>query len=74
MPANHPGSKRFRVREERELRRELLIAPYPELGLVAMDGPDDPEPSLVLEAGRITITGKASELATDDRVRQAYLG
>ena len=28
----------------------------------------------VLEAGRITITGKASDLATDDRVRQAYLG
>ncbi len=28
----------------------------------------------VLEAGRITITGKAADLATDDRVRQAYLG
>jgi branched-chain amino acid transport system ATP-binding protein len=28
----------------------------------------------VLEAGRITISGPASELATDDRVRQAYLG
>jgi branched-chain amino acid transport system ATP-binding protein len=28
----------------------------------------------VLEAGRITISGGASELATDDRVRKAYLG
>jgi branched-chain amino acid transport system ATP-binding protein len=28
----------------------------------------------VLEAGRITLTGKASDLFNDDRVRQAYLG
>ena len=28
----------------------------------------------VLEAGRVTISGPASELANDDRVRQAYLG
>ena len=47
------GSSRFRSREKRELRRELLIAPYPELGLVAMDGPDDPEPSLAIEDGRV---------------------
>jgi propanediol dehydratase large subunit len=53
LPEITPGSKRFRSREQRELRRELLIAPYPELGLVAMDGPNDPEPSLVVEAGRI---------------------
>ena len=31
-------SERFVFREARELRRELLISPYPELGLVAMDG------------------------------------
>ena len=47
------GSERFRSREQRELRRELLIAPYPELGLIAMDGPDDPEPSLVIEEERV---------------------
>jgi branched-chain amino acid transport system ATP-binding protein len=28
----------------------------------------------VLEAGRVTISGRADELANDDRVRQAYLG
>jgi branched-chain amino acid transport system ATP-binding protein len=28
----------------------------------------------VLEAGRITLAGKASELLNDDRVKQAYLG
>ena len=28
----------------------------------------------VLETGRISMSGKASELAEDDRVRKAYLG
>jgi propanediol dehydratase large subunit len=46
-------SARFERREERELRRELLIEPLPELGLVAMDGPNDPMPSLVVEDGRV---------------------
>jgi propanediol dehydratase large subunit len=46
-------SERFRKREERELRREVLIEPLAELGLVAMDGPNDPEPSLVLDGDRV---------------------
>ena len=29
------------------------MSPYPELGLVAMDGPNDPEPSLVVDDGRV---------------------
>ena len=53
MPENARRSERFVSREQRGLRRELLVAPYPELGLVAMDGPNDPEPSLVLENGRV---------------------
>jgi propanediol dehydratase large subunit len=53
LPENGRRSKRFESREERELRRELLVSPYPELGLVAMDGPNDPRPSLVVEDGRI---------------------
>jgi branched-chain amino acid transport system ATP-binding protein len=28
----------------------------------------------VLEAGRLTISGRAAELLTDERVRKAYLG
>ena len=31
----------------------MLIEPLAELGLVAMDGPNDPEPSLVIEDGRV---------------------
>jgi propanediol dehydratase large subunit len=52
-PVSGRRSERFRARERRELRRELLISPYPELGLVALDGPNDPEPSLVVEGGRV---------------------
>jgi propanediol dehydratase large subunit len=52
LPADR-RSERFVAREERELRRELLIEPLAELGLVAMNGPNDPEPSLVIEDGRV---------------------
>jgi propanediol dehydratase large subunit len=44
-------SARFVAREERGLRREVSIEPLVELGLVAMDGPNDPTPSLVVEDG-----------------------
>src|SRR6266550_4809356 len=46
-------SARFVSREERGLRRELSIEPLVELGLVAMDSPNDPVPSLVVEEGRV---------------------
>src|SRR4051794_31754184 len=52
LPAE-PRSERFVSREQRELRRELLIEPLAELGLVAMNGPNDPEPSLVVEDDRV---------------------
>jgi propanediol dehydratase large subunit len=47
------ASHRFAARAERELRREVLIEPLDELGLVAMNGRNDPSPSLVVESGRI---------------------
>jgi propanediol dehydratase large subunit len=56
-----PRSKRFVTREQRELRRELLIAPHPELGLVAMNGPNDPEPGLQVEEGRVIFLDDRSE-------------
>jgi propanediol dehydratase large subunit len=46
-------SKRFLARETRQLRREVLVSPEPELGLVAMDGPNDPEPGLDVVDGRV---------------------
>jgi propanediol dehydratase large subunit len=55
-------SDRFVAREQRELRRELLIEPLAELGLVAMNGPDDPEPSLVVEGGHVVeLDGRREE-------------
>ena len=48
------GSGRFASRAEKELRRELLVTPLPELGLVAANGPNDPEPELVVEDGVVT--------------------
>ena len=61
MPAER-RSDRFVAREQRELRRELLIEPLAELGLVAMNGPNDPEPSLTIEQGRVVeLDGRREE-------------
>jgi propanediol dehydratase large subunit len=46
-------SRRFEARAERDVRRDVLIEPLAELGLIAFDGPSDPEPSLVVEEGRV---------------------
>ena len=54
-------SRRFLERERRELRRELLITPLPELGLVAMNGPNDPEPGLEVRDGRVVVLDGRSE-------------
>src|SRR5258705_8033432 len=57
-----PRSRRFVERERRELRREVLITPDPELGLVAMNGPNDPEPGLKVEQGRVVwFDGRSEE-------------
>ncbi len=67
-------SERFVSREQRELRRELLISPYPELGLVAMDGPNDPEPSLEVENGRVVLMDgrRAEDFDVIDRFVARY--
>jgi propanediol dehydratase large subunit len=55
-------SGRFAARAEKELRSELLVSPYPELGLVALNGPWDPDPELVLEDERLLrLDGRAAE-------------
>jgi propanediol dehydratase large subunit len=46
-------SERLAAREARDLRKEVLVSPWPDLGLVALDGPNDPEPELVVEDGRV---------------------
>ncbi|HEY0416722.1 MAG TPA: propanediol/glycerol family dehydratase large subunit [Gaiellaceae bacterium] len=55
-------SRRFGDRAGSGLRREVLIEPLAELGLVAFDGPNDPEPSLVLDDGRVVeLDGRREE-------------
>jgi len=54
-------SRRFEARERRELNRELLVSPHPELGLVAAAGPRDPEPELLVESGVVLrLDGRAA--------------
>ena len=45
------ASRRFTSRAARDLHLEQLVSPLPELGLVAANGPNDPEPELVVEGG-----------------------
>jgi propanediol dehydratase large subunit len=55
------ANRRFSSRAEKELRREMLISPLPELGLVAANGPNDPAPELLLEDGVVTrMDGRAA--------------
>ncbi len=54
-------SRRFEARERRELSQEVLVSPYPELGLVAAAGPRDPEPELLVEEGVVVrLDGRAA--------------
>ena len=54
-------SRRFASRATRELHLEQLVSPLPELGLVAANGPNDPEPELVVVDGVVTrMDGRAA--------------
>ena len=46
-------SRRFASRATRDLQLEQLVSPLPDLGLVAANGPNDPEPELVVEGGAV---------------------
>ena len=54
-------NRRFASRAEKELRREVLISPLPELGLVVANGPNDPVPELVIDNGMVArMDGRAA--------------
>lgn len=46
-------SKRFEVLDARPVNQDGFVTEWPEVGLIAMDGPKDPKPSIKLENGRI---------------------
>ena len=45
--------KRFEVLENREIQKDGFLKEWPEAGLIAMSGPEDPEPSIKIEDGEI---------------------
>lgn len=55
-------SKRFEVLKERPVNKDGFISEWIEEGLIAMESPNDPEPSLKIENGKITeLDGKNRE-------------
>ena len=68
------ASRRFASRATRDLHLEQLVSPLPELGLVAANGPNDPEPELVVEDGVVTrMDGRgAAEFDVIDRFVVAH--
>jgi propanediol dehydratase large subunit len=52
VQASH-RSRRFAILAERDIHRETFVRELPEVGLVAMDSPLDPAPSVRLESGQI---------------------
>ena len=62
-------SKRFAKRAERAVNKDTYVAEDASLGLVVMDSPNDPKPSLRIENGRIVeIDGLlAADFDTIDR-------
>jgi propanediol dehydratase large subunit len=67
-------SRRAAARAARDVRRETLVAPDRSLGLVALSGEGDPEPSLVIDGGRIVeLDGRpAPEFDVIDRFIAAH--
>lgn len=46
-------SRRFALLAEREINKETYVEPWAEAGLIVVDSPYDPQPSLRLEDGRV---------------------
>lgn len=46
-------SKRFEVLDARPVNQDGFVTEWPEVGLVAMDGPNDPKPSITIKDGKI---------------------
>ncbi|MGB9812222.1 MAG: propanediol/glycerol family dehydratase large subunit [Thermovenabulum sp.] len=55
-------SKRFQVLAERSVNKDGFVAEWPEVGLIAVDSPNDPKPSIKIENGKIVeMDGKKRE-------------
>lgn len=55
-------SKRFQVLEERPVNKDGFIGEWADEGLIAMDSPNDPKPSIKIENGKVVeLDGKKRE-------------
>lgn len=55
-------SKRFEALEKREVNKDGFVKDWPEVGLIAINSPNDPKPSIKLENGKIVeMDGKKRE-------------
>lgn len=55
-------SKRFEVLRNRPVNQDGFVGEWPEVGLIAMDGPNDPKPSIKIVNGKIVeLDGKKAE-------------
>jgi len=55
-------SKRFEILDQRPVHNDGFIKEWPEAGLVAMEGPEDPKPSVKINNGKIVeLDGKKRE-------------
>ncbi len=55
-------SKRFQVLAERDVNKDGFIKEWPEVGLIAMEGPNDPTPSIKIQNGKVVeLDGKKRE-------------
>ena len=46
-------SRRFAVLDERDINKETFVEPWAEAGLIVVDSPYDPAPSLRIEGGKV---------------------
>ncbi|WP_254546594.1 propanediol/glycerol family dehydratase large subunit [Halomarina pelagica] len=53
QPAGPRRSRRFELLDERPVNQDGFAREWPEVGLVATDGPNDPEPSVTVEDGTV---------------------
>ncbi len=55
-------SKRFEALEQRPVNQDGFVAEWPEVGLIAMNGPNDPKPSIKIENGLVVeLDGKTRD-------------
>lgn len=53
MKSTEFKSKRFKILAERPVNMDGFVAEWPEVGLIAIDSPNDPKPSVKIENGKI---------------------